>query len=128
MYYKFDNKPYWFKLIWKISDKLRKIISILPFKIKLFLSKLLAIFIYYPTSKFSLILESLGLDVKNVPLSYYRKKSFYFMNTDALDRFGTKLEKRFTKLEIISLMKECNLQSIEFSNAEPFYVAIGYKK
>ena len=128
LYYKFDNKPYWFKLIWKISDIFRKIISNLPFKVKLFLSKLFAIFIYYPIAKFSLLLDSLGFEVKNIPLSYYRNKSFYCMNTDALDRFGTKLEKRFTKSEIISLMKSCNLESIEFSNAEPFYVAIGYKK
>ncbi len=128
LYYKFDNKPYWFKLIWKISDIFRKIISILPFKVKLFLSKLFAILVYYPIAKFSLFLDSLGFEVKNIPLSYYRNKSFYCMKTDALDRFGTKLEKRFTKLEIISLMKACNLESIEFSNTEPFYVAIGYKK
>ena len=29
-----------------------------------------------------------------------KNKTFYFMRTDALDRFGTKLEKRFTKEEI----------------------------
>ena len=47
---------------------------------------------------------------------------------DALDRFGTRLEKRFSKKEIISLMKKCNLHSIEFSKSTPFYVALGYKK
>ena len=26
LYYKFDNKPFWFRFIWKISDLLRKLI------------------------------------------------------------------------------------------------------
>ena len=50
------------------------------------------------------------------------------MCTDALDRFGTKLEKRFTKSEIKNLMKDCGLTDIQFSNSTPFWVAIGYKK
>ena len=45
-----------------------------------------------------MILEKFGIDVSSVPLNDYRKKSFYFMKTDALDRFGTRLEKRFSKL------------------------------
>ena len=31
-------------------------------------------------------------------------KSFYFMKTDSLDRFGTKLEKRFTKKEMEQML------------------------
>ena len=50
------------------------------------------------------------------------------MCTDALDRFGTKLEKRFTKAEISSMMIKSGLSEIEFSNSTPFWVAIGYKK
>ena len=49
------------------------------------------------------------------------------MMTDALDRFGTKLEKRYTKEEIIIMMKESNLEKISFSDREPFWVALGYK-
>ena len=50
------------------------------------------------------------------------------MKTDALDRFGTKLEKRYTKNEIKSLMISCGLEKIKFSNSEPFWIAVGYKK
>ena len=128
IYYNLDNRPYWYKLIWGITDIFRRIISKLPFNFKFLLSKLITIFIYLPLAKLSLFLEVLGFNVDNIPLADYRKKSFYFMSTDALDRFGTKLEKRFSKSEIISLMKECNLHSIEFSKSMPFYVALGYKK
>ena len=34
LYYRFDNKPYWFKIIWKLSDYIRKLISKLPFRLK----------------------------------------------------------------------------------------------
>ena len=50
------------------------------------------------------------------------------METDALDRFGTKLEKRFTKKEIKEMMHESGLSSIEFKDNEPYWIAIGYKK
>jgi len=128
IYYNFDNKPQWYKFTWKIADLFRKLISKFPFKLKLFISKFIAIFVYFPLAKLCLILEFIGVDIKNIPLSYYRKKSLYFMSTDALDRFGTKLEKRFSKADITFLMKECGLHSIEFSKTTPFYVALGYKK
>ena len=49
------------------------------------------------------------------------------MKTDALDRFGTKLEKRFTKMEISEMMKEADLKNIKFSDKFPFWVAVGEK-
>ena len=68
------------------------------------------------------------MNVENIPLSDYRKKTFYFMCTDALDRFGTKLEKRFSKAEISSMMIKSGLSRIEFSHSTPYWVAVVYKK
>lgn len=127
IYYKFDNKPFWFKFIWKFSDLIRKFICILPFQIKLFCSKLIAIFIYIPLARLSLLLELMGFNISNIPLSDYRRKPNYFMFTDSLDRFGTRLEKRYTKIEVESMMRDSGLDSIEFSESTPFWVAIGYK-
>ena len=42
------------------------------------------------------------------------------MKTDSLDRFGTRLENRFTKKEIHNMMEMSGLQNIKFSNVEPF--------
>ena len=55
LYYKFDNKPLWFKFIWKISDLLRKLISNLPFSLKKMITYIIALTVYYPLSKFSKI-------------------------------------------------------------------------
>ena len=128
LYYRFDNKPYWFQLIWRITNVIRLMISKMPFKIKLFVTKLIALMVYWPLARISLILENLGIDVKNIPISSYRKTSFYTMQTDALDRFGTSLEHRFTKKEILNMMEESGLTKIKFSNSIPFWVAVGLKK
>jgi hypothetical protein len=50
------------------------------------------------------------------------------MRTDALDRFGTRLEKRFTKIQIEEMMLRAGLENINFSNDLPFWCAVGYKK
>ena len=45
LYYAFDNRPYWYLLIWKCSDILRKIISKAPFQIKYLFSNIILFFI-----------------------------------------------------------------------------------
>jgi len=57
----------------------------------------------------------------------YRNKPFYFMQTDALDRFGTRLEKRFSKAEISSMLHEAGFKKITFSEELPYWVCISYK-
>jgi ubiquinone/menaquinone biosynthesis C-methylase UbiE len=127
LYYRFDNKPLLFRLLWQISDVARRIISRLPFLVKLAISQVIAITVYLPLAKFSLLMEKARFNVENVPLSYYRNKSFYFMRTDALDRFGTKLEQRFTKAEIHRMMSQAGLIDIQFSEKAPFWVAVGIR-
>lgn len=127
LYYKFDNKPTWFKALWFFSDFLRKIISKMPFSLKVYTTKLIAMLIYYPLARLSLILENIGFNVENIPISSYRKTSLYTMKTDALDRFGTRLEHRFTKKEILKMMEESGLTKIKFSSNIPFWVAVGFK-
>ena len=128
LYYRFDNKPLWFKIIWKLSDFFRILISKLPFKIKKKITFLIALTIYYPLSKISKIMSTIGINVKNFPLSDYKNKSFYFMTTDSLDRFGTKLEKRFTKREIEKMHLDAGFVDIKFSESTPYWVALAWKK
>ncbi len=128
LYYRFDNKPIWFKIIWKLSDYFRKLISKLPFKIKKKVTFLIALAIYYPLSKMSKVINAIGINVKNFPLSDYKNKSFYFMATDSLDRFGTKLEKRFTKKEIEKMLLNAGFVNIKFSENTPYWVALAWKK
>jgi SAM-dependent methyltransferase len=128
LYYAFDNKPWWFKLIWKMSDIVRKVISKMPYFLRYFLSQLIAIFIYYPLVKISKTLSKIGLDVSSIPLSAYKDNSFYTLRTDALDRFGTSLEQRFTKEEIQIMMENAQLDNVEVYKGFHYWNAIGYKK
>ena len=50
------------------------------------------------------------------------------MRTDSRDRFGTNLEKRYTKKQIIDMLKKAGLHRIKFSNNAPYWCAIGFKK
>ena len=127
LYYAFDNRPKWYLLIWKCSDFLRKIISKLPFYMKYVFSNILALGIYLPLARLSFLLEKMKFNVSNIPLSEYRSKSFYTMRTDSLDRFGTRLEQRFSKEEIKIMMKNAGLVRIQFSDESPYWCALGIK-
>jgi len=127
LYYDFDNKPYWYKFIWKISDYLRRIISKAPYPIKYTASQVIALFVYLPLTRIARLLEWFGLSVSNIPLSSYRDKSFITLRTDALDRFSTRLEQRFTKEQIREMMQLAGLNHVEFREEQPFWCAIGYK-
>ena len=72
--------------------------------------------------------EKFSWDVTNIPLSTNRSYVFYIMRNDALDRFGMKLEKRYTRKEIQSMMETAGLENVVFSPEAPFWVALGYKK
>ena len=123
LYYSFDNRPFYYRFIWKITDYLRKIISKLPFKSKKVITDFIALVVYYPLAKISYILNKININSHNLPLSDYKNKSFYTMRTDSLDRFGTKLEKRYSKLEIKELLKQHGFKDILFSDKMPYWVA-----
>ena len=78
-------------------------------------------------ARFALLAEKLGIDVSNFPLTWYRNEPFYILRTDALDRFGTRLEQRFTKDEIKQMLIHAGFSKIEFSDREPFWTALAYK-
>lgn len=128
LYYAFDNRPKWFRAAWKVSDVFRSFISSFPFGLKRTVTDLIAVLIYFPLAKISLILEKLGLTVDVLPLSTYRHHSFYTMRTDSLDRFGTRLEHRFTRKQIQEMMEAAGLEKIRFSDGTPYWCAVGFRK
>ncbi len=126
LYYAFDNRPLWFRLLWKISDIIRLMISRLPFGVRRLVTDLIALAIYFPLSRLALLLERLAFNVEIFPLSAYRNRSFYTMRTDALDRFGTQLERRYTLAQIESMMRASGLERIRHSNSV-FWSVCGFK-
>ena len=83
--------------------------------------------IYFPMARCALLMDKLGANVDSFPLSYYRYQSLYVMRNDALDRFGTRLEQRFTRKQIQYMMEEAGLENIEFRKTAPYWCAVGNK-
>jgi SAM-dependent methyltransferase len=128
LYYRFDNKPKSYYLLWKLSDLLRLVISKLPFLVKFSISQMIAIFVYLPLARLAFFAEKIGINVSNFPLTWYRNEPFYILRTDALDRFGTRLEQRFTKEEISLMLLNAGFEKLKFSDTEPFWTVLAYKK
>ena len=127
LYYAFDNRPAWFRRLWGATEAGRHILSRLPFGVRRALTTAIAATVYWPLARAARLAERRGNDVGSWPLSAYRDLSFYTMRTDALDRFGTRLEQRFTRPEIDQIMLNAGLADIQFSEREPFWVACGRK-
>ncbi len=128
LYYAFDNRPLWFRSLWAASDRVRRFVSQLPDRGKVLAADAIAGAVYWPLARGAALAEKLGARVDALPLSFYRRSSFYTMRTDALDRFGTRLEQRFTAEQIRGMMERAGLEGITFGQGAPYWRAIGYKK
>ena len=123
LYYTFDNRPFVFKRVWRCSDWLRRGICRLPSGLKSVVTDVIAAMVYYPLARLSGLAESAGMEVGGIPLAYYRKHSFYTMRTDARDRFGTPLERRFSREQIDEMLRAAGLVDIIFSPKAPYWCA-----
>jgi len=130
LYYNFEDRGSLFKNTFFIVNLIRKFISKLPNRLKKILTDIIALSLYFPLSRLSKLHKFVfkGKSYMNIPLSYYHDKSFFVMRNDSFDRFGTPLEQRFSKSEIYTMMKNCGLTYIVFSEKSPFWHAIGKKK
>ena len=127
LYYALDNRSRGFRALWRVTDLVRRVVSRLPHSLRSGVSEVIAATVYFPLSRTALGLERLGVSVGGFPLSAYRHRSFYVMRTDALDRFGTRLEQRFTRAEIRDMMISAGLESIVFREDSPYWCALGYR-
>lgn len=131
LYYAFDNRSLFFRLLWRVSDLIRRIVSNLPHHSRYAISQLIALMVYWPLARLAAVMECLGAPCKRIhamPLAFYRHLSFYTMRTDALDRFGTHLEQRFTRGQIQLMMESAGLENIRFSEDSPYWCAVGTKR
>ena len=125
LYYAFDNRPVWYRWIWRISDVLRLVLSRFPAPLRYAASQVIAALVYWPLARTAALLDSIGLMPRSIPLSFYKDRSFYVMRTDAYDRFCTPLERRFTKAQIRRMLEAAGFENITFSDRVPFWCAVG---
>ena len=128
LYYAFDNRPAWYRALWRVSNSVRKGIARMPFIGRLAISSVIAVIVYFPLATIGALLDRVGVMPPNWPLAYYRDKSFYTMRTDALDRFGTRLEQRFTRKQIESMLLDAGLVDINFAESAPYWCAVAFKR
>ena len=123
LYYSRENKPTFYKLIFKAVNGVRRVISVLPQRIKQLVTSTIAALIYWPLARFSKVLNKFGVNTSNIPLHHYADMPFVMLANDALDRFGTSLEQRFSKAEITEMLRaaDFDIATLKFSDKEPFW-------
>jgi SAM-dependent methyltransferase len=123
LYYKLDDKPLHYRFVFVGANLLRIIISNLPYSWRKLLAKIIAFIVYLPLAHISRTLFGWGCDTSNFPLHHYANLPFVMMQNDALDRFGTRLEHRFSKLEILEMLGSSgfDLTTLKFSEKEPYW-------
>jgi SAM-dependent methyltransferase len=127
LYYAFDNRPAWFRALWRLSDAGRRIVSRAPAPIPALAADAIAACVYAPLAWTAGALETAGVNVETFPLSAYRHRSFYTMRTDALDRFGTQLEHRFTAVQVRGMMEDAGLRDVVVGEGFPYWSTVGRK-
>lgn len=127
LYYAFDNRGRVYRAQWRITDGIRRVVSRLPYPLRYLVSQAIAMFVYWPLARLAWVMERLGKIPADWPLAYYRDKPFYVLRTDSLDRFGTRLEKRFSRDEIRTMLADAGFVDIQFSDRAPYWCAIGIK-
>jgi ubiquinone/menaquinone biosynthesis C-methylase UbiE len=130
LYYNLEKRGPFYTALFKLSDLIRRIVSRLPGKLKHFVCDVLAIIFYMPFILAGRFFKFLGFTdlAKRMPLHGYQNRSFFMVRNDTLDRFGTRLEQRFSEQEIFEMMKSAGLTDIVISPGIPLYHAVGRKR
>jgi ubiquinone/menaquinone biosynthesis C-methylase UbiE len=125
LYYALDNRPSWYRALWKATDIVRRAVSRSPLPVRVGVTSVIAAVVYLPLARLAKLVSAVGLNAEAVPLAFYRDRSFYTMRTDAFDRFATRLEQRFTAAEVREMMDAAGLVDVQLSPSEPFWCAVG---
>ncbi|MDG2428082.1 MAG: class I SAM-dependent methyltransferase [Acidimicrobiales bacterium] len=108
-----------------VVTAVRFLTSRLPRLLRQLVADLIALVVYLPLSRAASFFERLGFNETKFPLFQYRHRSFSVLRNDALDRFGTRLEKRYDQDGIRRLLEDAGLEDIVFSDKPPWWVACG---
>ena len=130
LYYNLENKPAYYKLIFKGVNIVRQVISASPQPLRRLSATIIAGLVYWPLARLSKVLSKLGRNTANLPLHHYADMPFVMLANYALDRFGTSLEQRFSKAEITEMLRaaDFDLTTLKFSEIEPFWTFVVNKK
>jgi SAM-dependent methyltransferase/uncharacterized protein YbaR (Trm112 family) len=129
LYYALETRPGWYRSLFKVADGLRKTLSAAPQGLTRSITGVIAAIVYWPLARSARLLRRLGFTsiAAALPLAFYADLSFTTMRNDSLDRFGTGLEKRFTRNAVAELLANAGMQGILVSDQAPHWHALGQK-
>jgi SAM-dependent methyltransferase len=129
LYYALDDRGPAYRAVFTAVNFARRIISRQPRSVVVTIATLIAACVYWPFARTAAVLEQIGARTAalKLPLSFYRDLSFATMRNDSVDRFGTRLEQRYNRSEIVELMRGAGLVDIVLSESPPFWHGTGKK-
>lgn len=129
LYYALDHRPGWYKALFRLSNGVRGFVSSRNAFWKKFWAEVLTLVAYWPLVTLARIVGWFSkAAAAKMPLSIYADKSWTVMRNDALDRFGTPLEKRYTKEDIHDMLQRAGFTEVIFSSNPPFWHCLATKK
>jgi len=129
LYHNLESKNWLSKVLFRSGEQIRKIVCRLPMRTKAYVCDVIAVVVYLPIIFCVRLLIAGGFKktALEMPLGAYHNKSFFIIRNDSLDKFGTRLEHRYSKQEIEEMMLNSGLVDIKISDGIPYYHAIGRK-
>lgn len=129
LYYALDQRGPLYHTLFVAADVTRRLLSRQPRFVVRVIATFIASVVYWPLARFAAFLERAGAGVlaAKLPLGFYRHLSFGTMLNDSLDRFGTRLERRYTRAEMTALMHAAGLVDVTLSSSPPFWHGVGTK-
>src|SRR2546430_620477 len=129
LYYALDQRGPLFRGVFQAVDLARRVISRQPRAAARAIATIIAASIYWPLARGCAVIERAGAPglAAKLPLSFYRHLSFATMRNDSLDRFGTRLERRYTRAEMQELMSGTGLVDVRISDSPPYWHGVGSK-
>jgi SAM-dependent methyltransferase len=128
MYHALDHRGRTYRALYRLSDLLRRGVSRLPGPLKRGVCEVIALSVYLPLVVLARMARLAGIGAwRRMPLAYYHNKSYRVMRNDALDRFGTPYEARYSKEAIGALLEKAGFAGVRFSEGPPHWHAMARK-
>ena len=127
LYYRFDNRPAWYRAFWRLRKGPSRRVPAAQ-AARACRRQIVAGGVYWPLARRAVWWSTGARTCRPSRSPSIASASYYTMRTDALDRFGTRLEQRFTRAEIVRDDEGRGPRCTRFSDQEPFWCAIGHRR
>jgi hypothetical protein len=122
LYYRLEGRSAAYRAAFHASSALRAVVSRMPARLKTATAELAAVTLYLPCILAAATVKKVAPTRswhEQIPLHYYVGRPWKVVRNDALDRFGTPIERRFNRAEITTMLEAAGLTGVKFGDAMP---------